>query len=97
MAAEAGSDDEMMAMGDREEVGPNADIEMENGNYEQADDDEMQVRLGGGGYMGNDARVENNEKSADLAGQKRIKREYSEEGEDMDFEAIQQETGAANI
>jgi len=47
--------------------------------------------------MGNDARVEKNEKSSDLAGQKRAKREYSEEGEDMDFEAIQQETGAANI
>lgn len=32
----------------------------------------------------------------DLAGKKR-KREFSEEEDDMDFEAIQQETGQANI
>jgi len=41
MAAGDGSDDEMMAMGDREEVGPKDDIEMDNGNYDQAVDDEM--------------------------------------------------------
>ena len=37
------------------------------------------------------------ETESDLAGKKRKQREFSEEEDDMDFEAIQQQEGQANI
>lgn len=86
--AAGGSDvDEPMAMGDHEEVGPNGDIEMDDGKIVEVDANEMQVRLGGEGDYDDQENAPPN--GAEMAGHKRPKREFSEEGEDMDFEAIQ--------
>ena len=101
MVNAAGSDDEDMAMGDREEVGPN----QANGNLsshapvdvdmEAALADEARVRLGGEYFF--DAKAEK-QMSAQLAGQKRTRDEMvggDEEDQDMDFEAIEQQMDGA--
>ena len=80
---EADSEDENMVMGDREEVGPNVDYEME-----APDEESLNVRLGGQ-YIDRDDERELTRAQAVLAGQKRTRRDFTEEEEeDMDFEAI---------
>ena len=91
--ADLGSDvDEDMAIEDREEVGHNADAEMNGFEVDQdALEDEAKVRLGGESFF--DAKAEkvkptSTKQATELAGHKRP-RDEMEEDEDMDFEAIE--------
>lgn len=102
------SDDDQ-ALVDRAEVRPNADDLDDADRVYQVDEDEemlepvrgddrslakeMQVRLGGEII---EDPIKSHARKNDLAGQKRAKREYSDEEEDMDFEAIQNQGEVAN-
>ena len=106
LAKNAASDvDEENALGDRAEIGHDQVMEEDgddqmNGNVQALDNnydpnlaEEMKVRLGGDDEVYDESPMHHNpedEHQATMAGQKRPKREYTDEEDDMDFDAIQQ-------